>query len=78
AFRRYVLLKRMLRQFGVEPERVKLVWASAAEGTRLAEEITKLVEEVRALGPLNWPGVVAPNGDQPLHLAEMELEEVPA
>ena len=32
AFRRYVLLKRMLRQFGVEPERVKLVWASAAEG----------------------------------------------
>ncbi|NKQ35242.1 MAG: hydrogenase iron-sulfur subunit [Chloroflexi bacterium] len=78
AFRRYVLLKRMLRQFGVEPERVKLVWASAAEGTRLAEEITKLVEEVRALGPLSWPGVVAPNGDQPLHLAEMELEEVPA
>lgn len=78
AFRRYVLLKRMLRQFGVEPERVKLVWASAAEGTRLAEEITKLVEEVRALGPLNWPGVVAPNGDQSLHLAEMELEEVPA
>ena len=80
AFRRYVLLKRMLRQFGVEPERVKLVWASAAEGARLAEEITQLVEEVRALGPLNWPGVVAPNGDHPLHLEEIEMgmEEVAA
>jgi len=32
------------------------VWASAAEGVRLAEEITRMVEEVRALGPLNWPG----------------------
>jgi hypothetical protein len=42
---------------GIEPERVKLVWASAAEGVQLAEEITKMVEEVRALGPLNWPGV---------------------
>jgi F420-non-reducing hydrogenase iron-sulfur subunit len=40
---------------GIEPERVQLVWASAAEGARLADEITKLVEVVRALGPLNCP-----------------------
>jgi hypothetical protein len=40
---------------GIEPGRVKLVWASAAEGVRLAKEITTLVEEIRALGPLNWP-----------------------
>ena len=55
ALRRYHLLKRTLAQFGVEPGRIKLVWASAAEGDRLAKEITKMVEEVRALGPLNWP-----------------------
>ncbi len=55
AMRRYLLLKRILKGFGVEPERVKLVWASAAEGMRLAEEITRLTEEIRALGPLNWP-----------------------
>jgi F420-non-reducing hydrogenase iron-sulfur subunit len=55
ALRRFHLLKRTLAQFGVEPGRIKLVWASAAEGVRLAEEITKMVEEVRALGPLNWP-----------------------
>ena len=52
----------MLTQMGVEPERVKLVWASAAEGVRLAKEIGKMVEEIRALGPLNWPGVVSDNG----------------
>ena len=39
---------------GIEPERVKLVWASAAEGVKLAHEITTMVEEVRALGPLHW------------------------
>jgi coenzyme F420-reducing hydrogenase delta subunit len=39
---------------GIEPERVKLVWASAAEGVKLTQEINKMVEEVRALGPLNW------------------------
>ena len=55
ALRRYHLLKRTLTQMGIEPERVRLVWASASEGLKLAKEITKMVEEVRALGPLNWP-----------------------
>lgn len=54
ALRRFLLLRRVLTAFGIEPERVRLVWASAAEGTRLAQEITTMVEEVRALGPLNW------------------------
>ena len=65
ALRRYHLLRATLQQFGVEPERVKLVWASAAEGVRLAHEITKLVEEIRALGPLNWPGMVQQAGLAP-------------
>jgi F420-non-reducing hydrogenase iron-sulfur subunit len=55
ALRRYLLLKRTLAGLGIEPDRVRLVWASAAEGVRLAEEIGKLVEDVRALGPLQWP-----------------------
>jgi F420-non-reducing hydrogenase iron-sulfur subunit len=56
ALRRYLLLRRVLEQMGIEPERVKLVWASAAEGVRLAQEITTMVEEVRALGPLRMNG----------------------
>ena len=55
AMRRFQLLRRTLAQLGIEPQRVKLIWASAAEGVRLADEIGKIVEEVRALGPLNWP-----------------------
>ena len=35
---------------GIEPERVKLVWASAAEGIHLAHEITDFVDEIKALG----------------------------
>jgi F420-non-reducing hydrogenase iron-sulfur subunit len=55
ALRRFLLLRRTLAGLGIEPGRVKLVWASAAEGVHLAAEITKLVEEIRALGPLDWP-----------------------
>lgn len=61
AMRRFLLLQRTLAQFGIEPQRVRLVWASAAEGHKLADEITAMVEEVRQLGPLNW--TTTPNGD---------------
>ncbi|HLF26535.1 MAG TPA: hydrogenase iron-sulfur subunit [Anaerolineae bacterium] len=54
ALRRFKLLQRILVQLGIEPQRLRLVWASAAEGVQLAQEITHMVEEVRALGPLNW------------------------
>lgn len=81
--RRYWLLRRTLEQFGVEPERVRLVWASAAEGVRLARVIEEMVEEVRALGPLNWPTVAGENGHlahvltpQTLHEEEVSSEEV--
>jgi hypothetical protein len=47
-------MKRVLVQMGIEPGRLKLLWASAAEGAIFAREINKFVEEVRALGPLNW------------------------
>jgi F420-non-reducing hydrogenase iron-sulfur subunit len=54
AMRRFHLMKRVLGQLGIEPGRLKLLWASAAEGAIFAAEINKFVEEVRALGPLNW------------------------
>ncbi len=55
ALRRFLLLRRTLKGFGIEPERIKLVWASAAEGVQLAREIDSFVEDIRKLGPLNWP-----------------------
>ena len=54
ALRRFHLMKRVLTQLGMEPGRLKLLWASAAEGAIFASEINKFVEEVRLLGPLNW------------------------
>ena len=52
--RRYILLKRMLRQWGIEQERLQLVWASASEGSVLAEAVNRMAEQLRALGPLRW------------------------
>ena len=60
ARRRVKLLRRTLAPFGINPDRVKLVWASAAEGVKLAREIGVFVDEIKALGPLNWPGKVVP------------------
>jgi F420-non-reducing hydrogenase iron-sulfur subunit len=54
ALRRFILMKRVLVQMGVEPGRLKLLWASAAEGAMFAAEINKFVEEIRKLGPLHW------------------------
>ncbi len=54
ALRRFQVLRRVVTDLGIEPARLQLVWASAAEGLRLAREITRVTEEVRALGPLAW------------------------
>ena len=75
ALRRYTLLKRMLKQWGIESERVQLVWASASEGNILAAAVDRMTEEVRALGPLQWrESVLGGNGHQPLEVAEVEVE----
>ena len=74
ALRRVSLLKRVLQPMGIEPGRIKLVWASAAEGVKLAQEITNMVEEIRALGPLNWPArTQIPISAKPVR----QLEELP-
>jgi F420-non-reducing hydrogenase iron-sulfur subunit len=53
--RRFAMLKHTLRALGVEEDRVRLQWASAAEGPQLAAAIDEMVDQVRALGPLEWP-----------------------
>ncbi len=75
ALRRYILLKRMLKQWGIEEERVQLVWASASEGNILAEAVDHMTEQVRALGPLQWrQTVLGGNGYKPVQTAEVEAE----
>ena len=52
--RRHAMLGHFLEQMGIERQRLRLVWASAAEGQHLAESIDQFVEELKKLGPLNW------------------------
>ena len=51
AYRRVTLLKKLLQQFGVEPERLRLEWVSASEGDRFATIIKDMVKEIKKLGP---------------------------
>ena len=62
--RRHAMLQYVLPQMGIEPARVKLIWASAAEGQFLAESINELSEEIRELGPLNWSENWEENGQR--------------
>ena len=58
--KRFKLLQKLLDQFGVEKERVRLEWVSASEGGRYASIVESMTEELRTLGPLNWNRVVIP------------------
>ena len=77
--RRYTLLKRMLSQFGIEEERVQLVWASASEGNVLAEAVNQMTEKLRALGPLRWrETVIGANGrHSPDEVAARVADQLP-
>ncbi len=52
--RRFELLKRVVKEMGIEDDRLRLEWISAAEADRLRTVVNDMTEKVRALGPLNW------------------------
>jgi F420-non-reducing hydrogenase iron-sulfur subunit len=49
--RRIPLLKKMMKQLGIEEERVRLEWVSASEGAKFAEVTNNFTQTVRNLGP---------------------------
>ena len=51
AQRRIALMKKVLREFGIEPERLRLEWISASEGDKFAAVVTDMVAEIKKLGP---------------------------
>ena len=58
ALRRIKLLKRVLEQFGIEPERVRLEWISASEGEKFAAVVKDMVEEIKKIGPNPFKGEI--------------------
>ena len=49
--RRIHVMKRMLAQYGINPDRLRLEWVSAAESTRFAHVVDDMTKTIRALGP---------------------------
>jgi len=50
--KRYIMLRKMLVQFGIEEDRLRLDWISASERDKFVEVVSEMVEKVRKLGPL--------------------------
>lgn len=64
AMRRYSMVRQVLLNMGLEEDRLRLVWASAAEGQQLAEAVDDFVDKVRKLGPLKWQENWKENGER--------------
>jgi F420-non-reducing hydrogenase iron-sulfur subunit len=52
AMKRIILLKRLLRELGVDPSRICLDWAAAGDGQKLLTVFGNMAEVIEALGPL--------------------------
>ena len=49
--RRYSALRRVLRSYRIEEDRVRLEWVSASEGSRFSQIVNDMTEKIRKLGP---------------------------
>jgi F420-non-reducing hydrogenase iron-sulfur subunit len=53
--RRERFLRRMLGDMGIEDDRFRLEWISAAEGDKIRVVVGDMVDKLRKLGPLDMP-----------------------
>lgn len=51
AVEQFETVRSMVKILGLEPERVRLEWISAAEGPRFAQVINEFTDQIRRLGP---------------------------
>jgi F420-non-reducing hydrogenase iron-sulfur subunit len=51
AQRRIAVTQNLLKQFGLEPERLRLEWVSASEGDKFAAVVKEMTEKIKELGP---------------------------
>ena len=60
ARRRAMLLKNVLPQLGIEPERLRLEWISASEAPKFQSTVNEFIDQVTELGPLNVESAKSP------------------
>lgn len=53
ARRKLYLVKELLQFVGLEPDRFRMSWVSAAEGAKFAQVVDGFVKDIRTLGPQN-------------------------
>jgi len=63
ARRRWILFRELLDTLGFDLRRIHFTWISAAEGRKWQEEITRITEETRLLGP--YRELYKRNGSKP-------------
>jgi F420-non-reducing hydrogenase iron-sulfur subunit len=51
--KRIPILKNLLKELGIESERLRLEWISASEADKFKKTITEFTETIKKLGPLN-------------------------
>ena len=51
ARRKMLLTMELLKFIGLEPNRFRMSWVSAAEGAKFAQVVTEFVDDVKKLGP---------------------------
>ncbi|HNZ87122.1 MAG TPA: hydrogenase iron-sulfur subunit [Methanofastidiosum sp.] len=51
ALKRVTMLKKLISEMGIEPERLEIFWISASEGKRFSEVMTSFTDKIRELGP---------------------------
>lgn len=49
--KRFTILKKMLAQFGIEGDRLRLDWISTGEADKFVNVVSEMVEKVGRLGP---------------------------
>jgi coenzyme F420-reducing hydrogenase delta subunit len=52
ARRRMAMFRKLMEFAGVEPQRIQMSWVSASEGSKWADVVTAVTNEIGALGPI--------------------------
>jgi len=52
AYARYKMLKKLLPDLGIDPDRFHLEWISASESEKYVTKVTEIVEKTRTMGPI--------------------------
>lgn len=50
------LLKKMMDDMGIDPDRLRLEWVSSAEGGKFAKVMEEMTDEIKKMGPLELDG----------------------